>query len=377
MNKNWLFILGLMQFLLLAPIAFAQNEKKVAPIKIGWTGALTGPTDKWGASQAAILGIQDINSSGGINGRPLQVVFEDTGCNAKAAVAAFKKLTSLDNVKFILGGHCSPDSLAIAPLAEKLKIPTLGAISSSPKLSDQGDYIFRVTPVSTKLAELVAPYAYNKLAVKKIAMLYEQTDYVVPVAEKFETIFKELGGSISSVNSFNPGETDFRSSLIKASHDSDGIYLGVQAPDTALLLMKQIRDLGLKQIIIGNEQFGGAFLSSTKKEDKNLLDGVIFAEPVCDLNDPAVKSFTEKFKRANNVEALPFGCYTGEAYDTVQLLAGAVKYCGENANCVKDGLYKIQNYAGASGNITFNDKGDVQKDYLVKRIERFQVVALK
>lgn len=372
---NYIIIIFI-SLLLIPAITLSQSIKSQNPIKVGWIGAMSGATAKWGAYQAALLGLEDVNTGGGINGQPLQILFEDTGCNGKTAVTAFKKLTGIDKVKFILGGHCSPDSLAFAPLAEQMKIISIAAISSTPKLSDQGDYIFRVTPVSTKLADLIAPYAYQKLGIRKITVIHEQTDYVVPVVEKLESNFKELGGLIVSTNAFNPGETDFRSLLIKASQNSDAIYLGVQAPDTALILMKQIKELGIKQLIFGNEQFAGALLSTQAKEEQNLLQGVILAEPLCDLKAPEVSQFSEKYRKRYKVDSLPFGCYTGEPYDSIQLLAKALKHCGENVLCIKDELYKIHDYPGASGSISFNSKGDVEKKYVLKKITGSQLIDL-
>ena len=353
--------------------AFADGP----PIKVGWIGALNGPTAKWGAQQSALLGQEDVNRSGGINGRPLQLVFEDTGCNGAQAVSAFQKLTSSDNVSFILGGHCSPDSLAFAPLAERKKIVSIAAITSSPKLTSAGDFIFRVTPVSTKLAELVVPYATKDLGVKKLVIINELTDYVLPVAEKVKADFEASGGTVANVFTFNPGETDFRTMILKASSSKpDALYIGVQAPDTAILIMKQFRDLGLALKVFGNEQFGGAF-NSAKPEERALLDNVIFAQAKCDLSVPSIKSFVDLYTERYHVDALPFSCYTAEAYDTVELLAAALRKCGEEVDCVKKYLYGVQNYSGASGTISFDENGDVNKDYVLQQVLGDGVVTLK
>ena len=348
----------------------AQNRE---PIKVGWIGAMTGPTAKWGASQAARLAEDEINLGGGINGRPLKLIMEDTGCKAASAVAAFRKLTQINGVSFILGGHCSPDSLAIAPLAEKQKIPMIAAITSTPKLTDAGRYIFRVTPVSTKLADLIVPYAQDTLQIKKIALIYELTDYVAPVAEKLKTNFERSGVTVSDAMSFNPGESDFRSLLIKAaSKQPDAIYLGVQAPDSGVLLAKQFRELKLGMKIFGNEQFAGAFLA-LKPEERALLEGLVFAQPECDITSSSVKSFTEKYTKRFQVSALPFGCYTAESFDAVQLLAAALRKCGEDTNCVQSYLEKIEGYAGSSGPITFDSNGDVSKNCVIEKISHGEI----
>lgn len=359
MKHKLLFLPFIILFISFSPPISAQDSHP--PITIGWIGALTGPTAKWGASQAAMLGEEAVNQSGGINGRPLKILFEDTGCNGTSAVSAFRKLTQIDGVSYILGGHCSPDTLAFAPLAEKQKILTIASITSSPKVTEAGDYIFRMTPVSTKLADLLVPYARKKLGVKRLAILHEITDYVMPVAEKVKKDFEQQGGIISETLAFNPGETDFRSMLVKISKNApDALYLGVQAPDTGMVLMKQVRELKLDAKIFGNEQFSSAFLSS-KPEGRALLEGIVFAQPECDLGNSPARSFLEKYRKRYDVEALPFGCYTAEAFDAVQILAAALRKCGEDAECVKEYLYRIRDYQGASGGVFFRCEGGCQQ----------------
>ena len=220
----------------------------------------------------------------------------------------------------------------------------IAAVTSSPKLSDMGDYIFRVTPVSTRLAELLSTYAMRQQGFTEAAMIYELTDYVVPVADKFQEPIKQSGGAVISSMTFNPGETEFKSILLKTvRRRADFLYIGVQAPDTALLLMRQIKELNLKFKVFGNEQFAGAFISA-KDPDRALLEGVVFAEPVCNLTSPATKKFAEEYKRRYQVRDLPFGCYTGEPYDAVNILSQALRKCGENVDCVKDYLYALRNY---------------------------------
>lgn len=363
--------------ILLSLIFFVSALYGEDTIKVGWIGPLTGGAAKWGAYKAAMLGVKDVNKNGGINGKKLELLFEDAHCNSATAISAFKKLTSFSKVSFILGGHCSPESLAIAPLAEKKKILALAAITSSPKLSDAGDYIFRVTPISTQLADLISPYAHKKLKIKKLALVYELTDYVIPVAERLNDLFMKEGGIVTSKISFNPGEVDFSSILIKASSGSpDAFYFGVQSPDTAILLIKKIREFKFNQKIFGNEQFGGAFYSA-KGEDKKHLEGVTFAEAKCDYSIKTVKEFAKKYEKAYREKDLPFGCYTGEPYDTVQILSKAIAFCGENVDCVKQQLYKVRNYSGASGIISFNSKGDVDRDYVLRKIFDKKIVEIK
>ncbi len=349
-----------------------------APIKIGWIGSMTGPLAKWGAYQAALLAQDEVNARGGVKGRQLEIVFEDAHADGKAAVSAFEKLTALDRVSFVLGGHCTPESLAIAPLAERKKILTIASITSTPKLTNAGDYIFRVTPVSIQLADVLAPYAYKVARVRKLAILYENTDYVQPPAERLSDLFKAEGGSVTSIDSFNREETDFRSILLRISAKRpDALYFGVQSPDTALVLARQFRQLGLSQKLFSNEQVAGAVLSASEPHAGDILNGVVFAEPVCDLSSPATSDFAKRYNERFHTGKLPFGCYTAEPYDAVKILTQALAECDENVECVKQAFYRTKNYSGASGVVTFDKNGDVSKTYVLKKITDGEVRGLE
>jgi branched-chain amino acid transport system substrate-binding protein len=125
--------------------------------------------------------MDEINKAGGIDGKRLQIIFEDGKCTSKDALSAANKLIQVDKVKVILGGHCTPESVAIAPVAEKNKIVMLAGITSTPLLSSAGEYVFRTTSVSTVQSTILAEIAVNKLGGKKFAVIYEQSDFARPI----------------------------------------------------------------------------------------------------------------------------------------------------------------------------------------------------
>lgn len=343
-------------------------------LKIGWIGAMTGPVAKYGAYQAALLAQDDINAAGGIKGRKLELVFEDGKCDPKTAVNAAMKLINVDKVHFIIGGHCTPESLPISSLAERNKTIMLAAITSSPKLSEAGDYIFRVTAVSTQGVDLQVPYAAQQLKLKRLAIISEETDYARPLAEHFQETFPATGGEVVAAESYTPGESDFRAILTKIkSKNPDAIYLGVQAPDRAVLILQQMRDLGIHVKIFGNEITGNAFQASGDKKD--LFEGLIFPEPQIDWNAPATHDFVERFKKRFNVE-LPYGFWSAEAYDAVMLMAKVIGECGDDVEKVKACLYATKGYPGISGSVGIDTKGDGIRTYLLKIVENGQIKPL-
>lgn len=350
--------------LLLDPSLAAAEASK---IKIGWIGAMSGALAKYGSYQSALLAQEDINSLGGVNGVPIELIFEDGKGDGKTAASAAQKLINVDKVKYLIAGHCSPESLAIAPIAENAKVVMLAAITSNPKLTNSGDYIFRITAVSTTHADIEVPYAMDNLGLKSFAIVYEETDYALPPAERFTELVKAKSGRITSEFSYQPGETDFRTIATKiASQKPDAIYLGVQSPESAILFLKQLSTFRYKGKIFGNELTGNAV--TTDLNSRNLFEGLIFGEPEFDIQKSPTKSFIEHYKKRFNTEGLPYGIWSAEAYDAPRLLASVIQTCGASVEEVKRCLYSTKDYDGVSGKISIDENGDGLRNYKLKRI---------
>ena len=115
------------------------------PFVIGAMDALTGVAESYGnpLHRAKLLAVEEINAAGGIDGRELKLVVEDSKCAAQDAITAYNKLTDVDGVRIILGTTCSSSMLGAAPLAEKEGVVLLSASATSPDIASAGDYIFR------------------------------------------------------------------------------------------------------------------------------------------------------------------------------------------------------------------------------------------
>src|SRR3989344_5494284 len=180
-------------------------------VKIGVLLPLTGDGASYGepARNVFLLAVEEINAAGGIDGKQLELIIEDSKCNGKDATSATSKLINVDKVEIILGGFCSSESIASAPLAEAAKVTLFSAGSSSPDLTGISAYFFRNYPSDASQGKVLAEAAIQK-GWKKVAFLQEQTDYALGVYKAFSSRFEELGGVI--VKEEAPSATvDFRS----------------------------------------------------------------------------------------------------------------------------------------------------------------------
>ena len=109
--------------------------------------SVTGAGETYGtvAVQSKQLAVDEINAAGGINGRMVELIVEDSKCNAQDAITAYKKLTDVDGVKIILGTSCSGAMLGAAPLAEMERVVLFSGLATNPDIAEAGDYIFRTS----------------------------------------------------------------------------------------------------------------------------------------------------------------------------------------------------------------------------------------
>lgn len=361
----------LFSLVFLSSLAVASAGDASQPIRIGWIGSMSGMAAKYGAYESAQLAVADINAAGGIRGRRLELVYQDGRCNARDALGAAQHLINSEHVKFLVGGHCSTESLVIAPIAQRAKVLMMAAVTSSPKLSDAGEMIFRVTAPNTEGAKLLAKYAADTDS-KTVAIIYEETEYAQGLGESFQKFGETHGLQVVASEGYQTGETDFRSiaTRIKAAHPG-AIYISVQAPDAASIILRTLKELRIEAKLLGNELTGNAVQSA--ENNRQLFDNMIFAEPVLDSDAPIYKAFKQRYLTLTGASALPNGFYTAEAYDAVMVLAHSIEKAGEDPVAVGESLGKLHDYVGASGPIEFDAKGDGVRSYVLKTISQGQV----
>ena len=118
------------------------------PFVIGGLDSLTGLGESYGVplSQSKFMAVEEINAAGGINGRMLKLIVEDSKCTANDAITAYRRLTEVEGIKIILGATCSSATLGVAPLAEKDRVILLSPSSTSPDISTAGETISSAPP---------------------------------------------------------------------------------------------------------------------------------------------------------------------------------------------------------------------------------------
>ena len=155
-----------------------MQEGEQAPFRIGVMESLTGQGETYGsvALQAKQMAVDEINAAGGINGRMLELIVEDSKCSAQDAITAYNKLTDVDGVKIILGTSCSGAMLGAAPLAEADGVILFSGLATTPDIANAGDYIFRTSMSDAQLGIDTGNVMWAD-GVRTLATISETTDY--------------------------------------------------------------------------------------------------------------------------------------------------------------------------------------------------------
>ena len=204
-------LLGASAAALLAAVAPAGAEPaKGEPIYLGVSGPLTGPNAQYGAQwkMGFDLALDEINGSGGIKGRPLAYVFEDTQSDPRQSVAVAQKFVADPKIVAELGDFASPASMAASPIYQKGKLVQFGFTNSHPDFTKGGDYMWSNSVSQADEQPLSAAYAVKRLGLKRIAVLHLNTDWGRTSKDIFIKAAKDMGAEIVATEGYLPDEKD-------------------------------------------------------------------------------------------------------------------------------------------------------------------------
>lgn len=342
-------------FLLLA-LALSGCSGSPETVKIGFIGPLTGDAVSYGkdALNAARRAVDEANVEGGIDGKLVDLVVEDGRCTASAAADAARKLVSADGVVAIIGGNCSTETLAAAPIAEEAGVPLLSPISSSRAVTEAGDFVFRLYPSTGVTGNAYARYLSDR-GFRSIALLSEETDYCRSLRASI-TEFLPEGARLVFDETVSAGEKDFRSVLTRLADRQIDVFLIAMQSDAAVAAAAlQAKELGIEAPIVAND-----VADSTTIDDVmgSAIAGMQVLSPVTpDAGRPEVAAFIDAYRRSYGEETSSI-YYAGFAYDATNILLRAVAEAGTDGAAIRDWLYALPSYRGVMGDIAFDEKGD-------------------
>lgn len=353
-----------------------ENAKNVEPIKIGVASLLSGDFAVLGENirDTALLAVEEINQNGGVGGRPVELVVEDSKVDGKSGLSAVSKLINVDRVKYIIGGMSNNGTIAAAPLANKDKVIIMTPVTGGKNVDDAGEYIFR-TANSDLLAGVDLARAMSQMGYIKVGTVTEITEYTLDIKKSFKTEAQKLGMQIVIEEDFQPNTSDFRTVVAKMKES--GVQAVLVASQTGIggaHFLVQARQQGFNVPIFSDF----TFISNVEaKKIVGDFEGVYFADPDYDVENPVLKSFFEKYeKRYGRSPAIPF--HSAATYDAIQLIVKGINNVGDDSKKVHDWLLEnTKSYQGLMGTYSLDEKGNSDLGFVIKVIRNGLPVKIK
>ena len=325
-------------------ISVTQKSKDTGTIKLGIIAPLSGGAAEYGdaVKNGAAIAIDEINATGGINGKKIQPIYEDGKCNGKDAASAAQKLVNIDRVSLILGGTCSGETFGAAPITSTAKVILFSSVSSAAKVSDLGGFVFRNHPSDNMAGQQLAQYMASRY--KKIAIISEETDYAQGIRQTFTDSVKSNGSRIVFDESYSSDTKDFRTLVSKLKlTGADAIFICAQLGPNAAQIAKQVRDVKM------DSQFFTAYLTGPEFIKANsAVEGTIIIDVPGLSSDAKGQKLVADYKTRFNKEP-NYKFFVGTSYDAVHILADAVKVNGTDTVKIADYLHSLKDYNGTIG----------------------------
>ncbi len=367
-NRRSFFLTGLCGLAL----AGLTNCKKqgggdAESIVVGEVAALTGGTATFGQSSHAgtQMAVDEINAAGGLLGKQVKLITEDDQSKQGEAGTVAKKLISREKVVALLGEVASGRSLEMSPIAQKEGIPMISPASTNPKVTETGDYIFRVCFIDPFQGTVMAKFALAR-GWKKVAIMTDvKQDYSVGLSQYFKEYFTKNGGTIVGDQSYSSGDKDFKAQLTKLKDGAPDAILASGYYNETGLIAVQARELGISAPLLGGDGWDSPSLVEVAGKS---IEGSFFSNHFSpEDQSPAIQEFVKKYKDKHGT--VP-DAMAALGYDSMMILANAIKKAGTTeGKALRDAIAATKDHPGITGVITLDEKRNANKPAVILTIK--------
>ena len=345
-------------------------------IKIGLNIEVTGGVPKVGEQSkfAAEMFLKEHPTVeiGGVEYK-LELVIADNNYTGEGAAAAANKLITQDNVHVIVGPNASVAAVPAGEVANNLEAPMISPWSTNPDTTFNRPWVFRVPFLDPFQGPVLANFITEEFGIDKACVLFDiASDYPKGLADNFKASWEELhgAGSLMAFETFTSGDQDFSAQLTKIKGAGCAVLFTPQYYNEVPLIVAQAQELDLGMPIVGSDSWGDP---QTVELCGSACDGYFFSTHyVAAGATGATKEFIDQYNSA-------YGYIPGDvaalSWDAMLLVVRALENCGEitgdlaqDRTCIRDGMAEITDFAGITGNMTFDEQGDPIKCAVIVRI---------
>ncbi|THJ33399.1 amino acid ABC transporter substrate-binding protein [Lampropedia aestuarii] len=330
-------------------IAAAQEA-----IRIGAVLPLTGPSATIGEDmrRGLQLGVERVNANGGVMGKQLALIVEDSANNPTTALTAARKLATVDKVPVVLGEFSSSITLPVAQYLVKEGVVHMNIGSSSTKVRDLGDSAFNLIGLEDAGNRFAAQDVYA-MGLRNVAVITPNNAYGQGVSHGFKEEFEKLGGKVAGQILYTGGQSSYRRELQQLARAKPDAYLYSSYGHEAAIINREAKELGLRS------QPWYAYIMSMSVSDTpaDIAEGQVGMELGAskgELGQAYAQAYNTAFKEGFA------SVFNGYAYDGVVLIGAAMNQAaGSSAADVQKGLKAVseQGFTGVTGPIHFDAKG--------------------
>ncbi|MCK8602133.1 ABC transporter substrate-binding protein [Desulfoferrobacter suflitae] len=294
-------------------------------VKVGIILPLTGAQAAFGEIErnSFVMAAEKVNAAGGINGKQLELLFEDDTGKPEVARSAAEKLISKDKVVMLGGGYGSSETFAIAGVAQQNGMPFLVNTGSADKITEQGwDYVFRLNPPVSAYPAALESFLTEVVKPESCAILYEDSAFGTSGSKNFAETAERLGIKVVMMEGYSKGGVDFKPLLVKVKQaNPDLVYMISYVMDASLLMTQSMELRVMPKLFVGGA--AGFTLPEFVKNAGNAANMVYSATLWYEtLPYPGASEYYEEYvKRFNK----PTEYHGAEAYAACQVIADTLK----------------------------------------------------
>jgi len=351
-----ILVFGIALTLLTSGLAWGADPIKIGSVLRLSIGAEHGIPSKRGVEMA----VAEVNKAGGINGRQVDVIFEDEKDSPAASVNAVQKLINVDKVTAIIGPMTSGGMMAAGKTANDAKVVAITPTATTPKLSGYGEFLYRGCSRIDKQAQVLTDYVVKNWKPKTAAVFFSNEPYGKGCADLFSKFFEKNGVKVVATESFMRGSRDFKAQLTKIkAANPDILFIPGYTPETAPAAA-QARQLGMNQKILGvYGDMDPVYIQLAGPGAEGHVIGVEYDE---DYDTPKNKAFKKNYEELVKKNIDPYNImFAALHYDAASMVLEGMKKNGPTAEGIKKFLDGMKDFDGVTGKLSFNKDHDVQR----------------
>ncbi|NMB38370.1 MAG: ABC transporter substrate-binding protein [Firmicutes bacterium] len=360
---------NLVSLLLIVTALFIINLPVMAEeIKVGLITPLTGAVSTYGQSvrNSIVMGIDEINAEGGIDGKLINLIIRDDKGDATESANIARYLIDREQVCLIIGPIITPCVMAVAPIAQDAGMPLMTPTGTGDSITAIGDFIFRAAYKDSFQGRSMANFARENLGIETAAIIYDiANDYSNGLMKSFKAAFEELGGKIVSTQSYATGDSDFSAQLTSiAMKNPDAIFIPDYHAAVGPILL-QASQFGIDATMLGVDGWDSPDLSALSGGND---EGGYFVNHYSPLDTrEATIAFTTKYSERFGIEP---DALAALGYDAVLIIKAALeKASSTQPEALKNALGTVKNVVAATATIDMDPEGTPHKPVVIIQIK--------